>query len=238
MTPLTGDQDEAVLVAIRNSIADVDVHTPLDAVISRGHRLRRRRRATRAAVSAASAAALAVVIITSVLTAQHGSLTADGHQVNVDLAAWSVHTTANATVTVTVRDPDLSDPDRLRTVLAQAGVPASIQVTHVRTVRGTFIVGCAGPGQDGMPQVADVLGSPSIRQVDGTGIITIKPSAMPPGSVLSFVFFVFDGIPKPPHRPLGTMSLHQGPPPPCIAPTAPPQGAAPAPYPSNSQNGR
>lgn len=227
MNQLTGDQDEAFLVAIRNSIAEVDVPTALDAVIGRGRRLRRRRRATRAAMGTASAAALAVVIIAGVLTTRHPGLTAAGHRVNVDLADWSVHTTANATVTVTVRDPDLSDPDRLRTVLAEAGVPASVQVTHVRSVNGVNIIGCAGPGQDGIPEIIDVLGWPPIRQVNGTGIITIKPSAMPPGSVLSFIFFVFDGVPEPPHHPFGMMSLHQGPPPPCVVPTAVP-GTAPA----------
>ena len=143
---------------------------------------------------------------------------------NVDLAAWSVHSTANATVTVTIRDPDMRDPDRLRRVLAQAGVPASVQVVHPKGSYTIYATGCEGIGQDGLRHVIDVLHPRGSPENNGTGMFTIKLSAMPPGSVLSFVFFAYDRLARAHHKyGLVAFSLHYGTPPPCVVPTTVPK---------------
>lgn len=105
--------------------------------------------------------------------------------VEVHLAAWSVDTNKDRTVTVTVRE--LSDPERLNEVLTSAGVRAKVQFVQIPAT--TKSAGCyklAGPG---------------VRPVDSDGVLsggadangdvrmTVTPAAMPEGSVVSFVVF-------------------------------------------------
>jgi hypothetical protein len=223
MIDTSHDPDEALLTIIRGSLPDIDRSIPIGQVIARGRQLRRRRRWTKVTVGL-GCVALTGAVATAGLPRHGPTLSAAGRPVNIDLAAWSVHTNADATVTVTVRNSDLRDPDRLRAVLAQAGIPASIQVVHLVVLhqgsQTINIVGCSGPGQDGIPQIIDVLGWPLVHHGAGNDTITIKPSAMPPGSVLSFVFWVLpDGTLG--WQPQPDMSLHEGPPPPCVVPTTP-----------------
>ena len=101
--------------------------------------------------------------------------------VNVDYAGWSVHTNADASVvTVTVRE--LDDPGRMRDVLAEAGVRASVM---------SITTPCALPlNIHTLPQLAGVFGgSPIVHRVAGASLVIIHPAAMPTGSVLSIRYY-------------------------------------------------
>ena len=127
-----------------------------------------------AVVGLAGATALAASLsFDGPLNGSHGAAgrtTAAPHAVNVDLAAWSVHTNTDLTVTVTVRQ--MRDPDLLRQVLAEAGI---------RAVVGT----CLSHGIS-LPQITKVVGSPPLRKVAGGFVLTVHPAQMPAGSVLGF----------------------------------------------------
>jgi hypothetical protein len=163
--------DTDVLERLHSSLGGVRMRRPIDEITARGRGLRTRRRSIAGATAVGVlGASLAFALPLSGSSAQPVAARsqAQSQAVNVDLAAWSVHTNADSTVTITIRE--LRDPDMLRQVLAKAGVPAIVTV-------GT----CVRNG-DGMPQIGIVLSH--MRKPDGT-IFTIKPSAMPPGAVLS-----------------------------------------------------
>ena len=215
-------ESDEVLVAVAKSFSSVEPKTSLTSVIGRGRQLRNRRRAlpglTTTGVAAVTIMAVAMV---SSSRGMHGSeLHASGHAVNVDLAAWSVHTNPNATVTMTVRD--FWNPDELRAVLARACIRADVQ-TYVSNGRAgiceqTLVL-------HGLPQIVDVLGSPMVRQVNGASVVTINPAAMPAGSVL-VVDFVYIGHRGSPARAVA-VGLSDGVPEKCVDTTqfpTPPSG--------------
>ena len=156
--------DDDMLVAMRNSLtsikdslADVHLDQPPDAIIARarGRRLRRGLPGITAA-ALALAAGLAVTF--------PGSSPAD-KGVHVNLAAWSVNTTSAGQVDVTIRQ--LKDPARLRQTLALAGVPVVLTSGRV----------CDGEAGD-LSKVIRKHADP--RDV----FLTITPAAMPAGTEL------------------------------------------------------
>ena len=62
-------------------------------------------------------------------TSPGGHLTDGNAGVQVDLAAWSVNSNPNGTVSVTVRQ--MVDPAGLRKTLAKAGIPAVVSVEQL-----------------------------------------------------------------------------------------------------------
>lgn len=158
---------------------------PTVEIAARGHRLRIRRRSIAgAAAVGVLGASLAITLPSSSGGSSGPAAEAHGHTlsqaVNVDLAAWSVHTNADSTVTITFRQ--FRDPDKLRQVLAEAGVPAVVSEG----------ASCLPQDIEGLPQLGNVL-SRTMR--GGADIVTIKPSAMPPGSVLSINYSGVDNAP-------------------------------------------
>jgi hypothetical protein len=102
------------LTEVRDSMSDVHMTVPETAVFARAQRRQVRRGiAALAAISAAIDLALALVLPGGQARAVH-----------VHLAAWSVDTTGNGTVTVTVHE--LTHPALLARALGEAGVPAVI----------------------------------------------------------------------------------------------------------------
>ena len=120
--------DDAELSQIRESLlaegadlAGVHMARPAADVMAKGQALRLRRRLLRGlsgvtAASAAMALALALAL---------GGTGTGIRQVHVTEADWSVNTGQNGAVTVQLRK--VSDPLRLQSVLAQAGVPATVR---------------------------------------------------------------------------------------------------------------
>lgn len=198
------ETDDEVYAPVRDSFAGVDLETSLDGVIGRGRRLRRRRRTLAGAatmgVAAVAAAALAVPSATapagSGLVAGTGTGTtvagAAPHSgparlgstrpgstwpaVHIQLAGWSMQSTANGTVTLTFHD--FTDLPQLRQALAQAGIQAVVQ--------GSFPT--CGPGAPGVHQLpTGAAVTVSIDQNTYTVTEVINAAAMPAGSVLRLV---------------------------------------------------
>ena len=180
------EHDDATMIAIvGNSLAGVHMDTSLGDVTARGRKLRHRRTAATGLATAGvmAVAALAVALPSSgggTATAQARQTITVAQGVNVDNAAWSVHTNADSTVTVTLRQ--VMDTDQLQQILVKAGVRARVQLVH------NGLAGCDAVMKD-LPQSGQVFNyrtasSPAHQDIS---VVTIKPSAMPAGSYVSIV---------------------------------------------------
>jgi len=109
------------LLAEGADLAGVHMARPAEAVMAKGQALRLRRRLLRG-LSGVTAAGAAMALA---LGLSLGGTSAGIRQVHVTEADWSVNTGQNGTVIVRVRM--VSDPLRLQSVLAQAGVPATVR---------------------------------------------------------------------------------------------------------------
>jgi hypothetical protein len=155
------------LTDVKQSLSDVRMGRSADTIRARarGRRLRR-------GLSAAGTGTLALGIgLTLALSPAGGAsarpAVAGPRSVHVNLDAWSVNTTSTGIVDLTIQE--LFDPARLRTVLAQAGVPAVVELGQV----------CTGKWWTG-PQATQVLRGH--RTSTGAMIESINPAAMPRGS--------------------------------------------------------
>lgn len=165
-----------VRALVRGSLDMMYMRESVEEITARGRGLRRRRRAL---ASAAAVGVLGTGLAIGLPVSAPGSggrqtLSANGQAVNVDVAAWSVHTGADSTVLLTVRQV-VNDPQQLREVLAKAGVRALV-LDEPRSVPCP-----AGTRVTSLPfgQVFTVPPHTSAGQM-----AVIHPSAMPPGSVL------------------------------------------------------
>jgi hypothetical protein len=150
----------------------------LAAAMSGPPRPPRHRRRPLVLSGVATAAAVAAVML--LLT---GNWPGSGHPaapVHVNLAAWSVNTNPDGTVTFKVRK--MADPTRLEQVLAEAGVPAIVRFgENCRAQGATLPVQgvVTGPtyvgGTAGRPQFVDGRPYPAWAY-------TITPAAMPKGA--------------------------------------------------------
>ena len=167
-------------------------------VLARGRALRRRKRAVPALAAlgvVAASASLAVALTgpsgaANTTNAQAGhSLTANGTAVNVDNAAFSVHTdTKTGEVTVTLKQ--FIDESELQPILAEAGIRSYFYTGTV-----TQHPHQAVPFLSCTPVGATYLNSPDAltsviyaTPASPDTTITIDPSKMPSGSVLDFTF--------------------------------------------------
>jgi hypothetical protein len=141
------------LTEVRDSMGEVRMTVPDGAIFAsaRKHRTQRRVAAGLTAACAAIALALALVLVLP------GS---QARAVHVHLAAWSVDTSGNGTVSVTVHE--LTHPALLARVLGEAGVPAVV----------AFNAGCLTPHNQGA-----LARSGALRT--GRAGVVIHPSAIP-----------------------------------------------------------
>jgi hypothetical protein len=114
---------------VRDSLGDVHMNTPTSAVFASA-RKRHARRGIAAVAAACAAIGLAVA-----LTLPAGSPT---RPVHVHLAAWSVDTNPNGTVTFTMKNT--SHPAQLQHVLAQAGVLAMVRWGEICLAQGRHVL--------------------------------------------------------------------------------------------------
>jgi len=182
---MTEHDDATMLAFVGNSLAGVHMDTPVSDVTARGRKLRHRRTAATglATTGIAAIATLAVALPSSgggTATAQARQTVTIAQGVNVDTAAWSVHTNADSTVSVTLRE--VIDTDQLQQVLAKAGVRARVQLVH------NGLAGCDSVMKD-LPQAEQVFihrTASDLAHKDAT-VVTIRPSAMPAGSYVSII---------------------------------------------------
>lgn len=127
--------DDATLTALRNRLAEVRdsmsgvrMTRPASEIFARAKKRRSRR------VLAAAGAACAAIGITLALAVPAGQ----ARPVHVHLAAWSVDTNPNGTVTFKLRNT--SQPARLQHVLAQAGVPALVRRGEICLAQGRHVL--------------------------------------------------------------------------------------------------
>ena len=116
------------LAEVRDSVSGVRMTRPASEIFARAHKRRRRR------VLAAAGAACAAIGIALAL-AVPGS---QARPVHVHLAAWSVDTNPDGTVTFKLRNT--SQPARLQHVLAEAGVPAMVRQGEICLAQGLHVL--------------------------------------------------------------------------------------------------
>jgi hypothetical protein len=109
------------LASIKDSLTDVHMDRPPEAIIAqaRGRRLRR-------GLAGISAGGLALGIGLALTLSSNPSA---ARTVHVNLEAWSVNATSAGLVKVTIRQ--LKDPARLSQTLADAGVPVRLTFGRV-----------------------------------------------------------------------------------------------------------
>ncbi|HEU5353286.1 MAG TPA: hypothetical protein VFU65_02440 [Actinocrinis sp.] len=212
---ITDEEAAEVFEAVGDSLSAVSMDRPLEAITARGQGLRRRRRALNG-VAVAGVLGVSLAMALPLSGASGGQrLSANGHPVNVDMAGWSVHTNANSTVTVTVRQV-FDDPAALRTVLHNAGIHAI-----VREIKpGDPSMGCAIASKP----ISD-YDAFSLASTPGELRFIVNPAAMPPGSVLEILVYdveMKDPFPPATHHPSThagrtlTSTVYAGDPGPCV----------------------
>jgi hypothetical protein len=151
-----------VFDTMRESMEGVHMHTPVERIVAAG-RARRRRKVTAIAVGAAVAGGLSLVVATG-----GQQVNAPPAGVHVQLAAFSVDSNADGTVTVKLTKEQTLDPATLQNALAQAGIPADIRINEF----------CNSPVH--IPGFDKVMSDS--KEEDGRIVMTIDPTAMPEGT--------------------------------------------------------
>ncbi|WP_034264416.1 hypothetical protein [Actinospica robiniae] len=186
MTIERNDQD--IYDEVASAFRDVSAPDGPDAAISRGRTLRRRRRTMPAlAVVGVVAASLGLATLTQPAgPSNQRSLSYGNKVVNVDNAAFSVHTDARTGyITVTMRQ--FTDPSALEAILKNAGITADIVVAQVP---GPRTILTSVPWADcRFPAGVEVLADNSRRvlvheQSSAEPVVVLDPSAIPAGGVL------------------------------------------------------
>jgi hypothetical protein len=116
------------LAEVRDSVSGVRMTRPASEIFASASKRRSRR------VLAVAGAACAAIGIVVALAASAGQ----ARPVHVHLAAWSVDTNPNGTVTFKLRNT--SQPARLQHVLAQAGVPAMVRRGEICLAQGRHVL--------------------------------------------------------------------------------------------------
>jgi hypothetical protein len=185
----------------------------------------RRSRPTRRALIGVAAGVAAAAIAIGAAVLSNGTSGAPGRiqggPVHVHLADFSVDTNPGGTVTVTLSDAQILDPNALRQALAQAGVPA-------RITPDSF---CYNPVQDRSALLqALTIEKPGPGEASD---VVITPSKLPAGSILAigYVHPPAGGFAKP-HFDLLTagapITCSSSPPPVSKGPTPAPGDSVPA----------
>jgi hypothetical protein len=147
------------LAGVKDSLTDVHLDRPPEAITARA-RARRLRRG----LTGVGAAGLALGLGLALPGGPAGQ-----RAVHVNLAAWSVNTTSAGLIDITIRE--LQDPAALRQALADAGVPATVTFGQVCT------------GAESLPQIDQVLHKQ--RPTESSDVVlTVDPAAMPAGTEL------------------------------------------------------
>ena len=188
-TALTALKDR--LAEARDELGDIHMAIPASEIFARA-RKRRSRRVLTAAGAACAAIGLAVALMLPA-----GS---PARPVHVHLAAWSVDTNPNGTVTFKLRNT--SQPARLQHVLAQAGVPAMVRWGEICLAQGRHdlqptkgIVSYLNGKPTQMSSVFMLMGSPGAGRTLLNWSWTITPAKIPGGDRFVISALPFGHVP-------------------------------------------
>lgn len=173
--------DNELVMALRESVADVHTATPVEQIVHRGRTVRLRRRIPGVAGAMAVAAA-AVMAVTTLTPSGHPA----SHQPTVQLAAWTVAMQTDGTINVTIRE--LRDPARLQSTLRADGLPVNVNFSGPPINGGQRPVSPHPSGSVCQPYPQTVSLVSSIAQIHPRSqgaILVIHPSALPSGAGLS-----------------------------------------------------
>jgi hypothetical protein len=182
------------LATAKDSLADVHMNTPPDAIARSGRARRRWHRLASLtgtmAVMAGTALAVTALAPSGHTTSQ--SLPAASHSRTAELAAWTVAKQANGDIKVTIRQ--LSDPSGLQSTLRADGVPASVTSLAQRDPScRTYAM-----AQALFTSIYGTKNDPGA----GNTILIIRPAAIPSGAGVQ--------IGTATGQQIGDRSLHQG----------------------------
>jgi hypothetical protein len=186
--------DNELITAVRESVADVYTVTPVAHVISRGRAVRARRRIPGVVGTLAMAAGTALAV-TTLLPSGHPGLLASGHPgshpASAQLVAWTVARQVNGDIDITINQ--LQDPVGLQSTLRADGLPVTVSFS------GPPLSASCQPDDTGR----DVLsGVAHFHTSDGSAYLVINPSALPSGTGVSIFDEPGAGAPLPsPHMP-------------------------------------
>jgi hypothetical protein len=170
-------QDQNVYDEVSSAYADVHLERDAEDVIKRGRTLRRRRRT----MPALAAAVVLAFSLSLVAVTAHTHRSARVAVVNVDEAAFSIHTDAQSgVVTLTMRQ--FLDESQVTKLLADAGIPAVVYSERVNAHGIIWPCSWAGASVIDSGKVIVHVTSPS------DVVFEINRSAMPHGSVVAFDF--------------------------------------------------
>lgn len=218
--------DDDVLGALRHGLSKLPVPQapPLEAIVARG-RARRRRSGLAGMSLAVVGLAIALPVIITGVNAKSGRVATSPRlgsgPVHVNLAAYSVDSNANGTVSLTLATRGNFDPNRLRQALARAGVAAVVNIgafcqTPVQPGGFTQVVSSA-PLHGSATSGATIAGQSGPRA--NVTAMLIKPSAMPRRAELSIGYFP-DHVAVTLIKLGGTLSCAASDPPGCNIPSA------------------
>lgn len=169
-----------VFDTMKESMESVHMHTPVERIVAVG-RARRRRKVTAIAAGATVAGGLSLAV-----AAGGPQVNAPPAGVHVQLAAFSVDSNADGTVTVKLTKEQTLDPATLESTLARVGIPADIRINEF----------CRSPVD--IPGFEQVMSSN--KEEDGRVVITLDPSAMPAGTKIIAGIRTPDYLPDSPSR--------------------------------------
>ena len=112
--------DNDLITAVRESVADVHTATPVEHILNRGRVVRSRRRIPGAVAAVLAAAVGTAVAVSALLPASHPA----SHQPGNRLTAWTVVKQPGGRIAVTIRE--LYYPAGLQRALRADGVPISV----------------------------------------------------------------------------------------------------------------
>ena len=175
--------DNELITAVRESVADVRSATPVARIISRGRAVRARRRIPGVAGALVVAAGTALAVTTLLPSGHPGRPASGGHPAGARLAAWTVARQANGDIDITINQ--LQNPAGLQSTLRADGLPVTVSFS--------------GPPLSASCQSydapKDVLRA--VAQWNGSAFLVINPQALPSGTGVAIFDDPGAGIPSP-----------------------------------------
>lgn len=170
--------DEEVLDAVKQTLSDVRMDRPIEAIERRGRARRRKRGLFGLAAGGGLAAVAALALTLPMATAQPTPDAAGSSTAALEPAAFTLVKQSDSTVKLTLRYQQILDPVDLQKALAFAGVPATVK-THALCT----------PAFGELRVAPKVYWTENRAWPDGSGrdyLLVIAPASMPANSRLYF----------------------------------------------------